>query len=254
MHTTSRFASSQPHGDAGGNSVKIDCSGCQETNLHWFWDDAAGIGDSPEAAITAALALPSADPRQVAIRDENVWIDESFELAKAVVYQTPIGPDSGSFPLTDAYRSVAVKVAKERVALAGARLALLLNAALTVSVDPRLGCGAVNGIPTSDPGEPDNIDFAKKRLLYYRCTFYEDEIAKVLADAQRWVAVRAPQVSRPAIVLDIDKTSLSNWPGIFSGRLCLYPQRNLRFSEGWRSLRRSRLAAKRSRSGNRADA
>jgi len=37
----------------------------------------------------------------------------------------------------------------------------------------------------------------------------------VLGDAQRWVAARAPQVARPAIVLDIDETSLSNWPRIW---------------------------------------
>jgi hypothetical protein len=81
----------------------------------------------------------------------------------------------------------------------------------------------VNGIPTSDPGEHENVDFTKKRLLYYRCTFYEDEIAKVLADAQRWVAVRAAQVSRPAIVLDIDETSLLNWPRIYQDDYAYIP-------------------------------
>jgi predicted secreted acid phosphatase len=82
-------------------------------------------------------------------------------------------------------------------------------------VDPRLGCDTATAFPAPDLGEPTNIDIFKKQLLYYRCTAYEHDVAKVLADAQRWVAARAPQVARPAIVLDIDETSLSNWPRIF---------------------------------------
>src|SRR6266702_2204264 len=78
-------------------------------------------------------------------------------------------------------------------------------------VDPRLGCDAAAPPPSPDLTDPDNIDVFKKRLLYYRCTAYEDDIAKVLGDAQRWVAARASQVQRPAIVLDIDETSLLNW-------------------------------------------
>jgi len=82
-------------------------------------------------------------------------------------------------------------------------------------VDPRLGCDTATTFPEPDLGEPANIDIFKKQLLYYRCTKYEQDVAKVLADAQRWVAARAPQVARPAIVLDIDETSLSNWPRIW---------------------------------------
>jgi HAD superfamily, subfamily IIIB (Acid phosphatase) len=39
--------------------------------------------------------------------------------------------------------------------------------------------------------------------------------AKVLAEAQHWIASRAPQVAHPAIVLDVDETSLLNWPRIY---------------------------------------
>jgi HAD superfamily, subfamily IIIB (Acid phosphatase) len=82
------------------------------------------------------------------------------------------------------------------------------------SVDPRIGCDRVKEFPVSDLGEPQNIDNFKKQLIYYRCNAYEDDIAKVLAAAQKWIGTRAPQVSKPAIVLDIDETSLSNWPRI----------------------------------------
>lgn len=84
----------------------------------------------------------------------------------------------------------------------------------SASVDPRLGCDTVKDFPAPDLGEPQNIDNFKKQLVYYRCTAYDDDVAKVLAAAQKWVATRAPQVAKPAIVLDIDETSLSNWPRI----------------------------------------
>jgi hypothetical protein len=83
LHATSRFISGQPHGDAGGNSVKINCSGCQETNLHWFWDDTPGVGDDPDAAIAAAGALPPADPRQAVVREPDIW-DGALKAAKKV--------------------------------------------------------------------------------------------------------------------------------------------------------------------------
>ena len=43
---------------------------------------------------------------------------------------SPIGVSAGPFTLTDNYKSSALNLAKQRVALAGARLANLLNAAL----------------------------------------------------------------------------------------------------------------------------
>ena len=40
---------------------------------------------------------------------------------------------------------------------------------------------------------------------------YEAEFARVVGDATTWLEQRAKLVERPAIVLDIDETSLSNW-------------------------------------------
>jgi hypothetical protein len=92
LHATARFTGGQPHGDAGGNAVSIDCGGCVEKTLHWFWDDAPGVSDNPDDAIVAARALPAAKPEPVSIADENVWIYESFQLARTSVYHAPIGP------------------------------------------------------------------------------------------------------------------------------------------------------------------
>jgi acid phosphatase len=90
----------------------------------------------------------------------------------------------------------------------------------SASVDPRWGCdtAAAKEFAVPDLGEPQNIDNFKNQLVYYRCTAYEGDVAKVLAAAEKWVATRAPQVSMPAIVLDIDETSLSNWPRILEDR------------------------------------
>jgi hypothetical protein len=60
-------------------------------------------------------------------KDAADWIKESFEAAQQSVYVTPIGDGDGPFMITPAYRTAAKKLAKERVALAGVRLANLLN-------------------------------------------------------------------------------------------------------------------------------
>jgi predicted secreted acid phosphatase len=41
---------------------------------------------------------------------------------------------------------------------------------------------------------------------------YDADFRRVVAEAQAFMERRAPHVTRPAIVLDIDETSLSNWP------------------------------------------
>jgi hypothetical protein len=64
------------------------------------------------------------------VKDEEVWIAESLQAAKASVYIEPIGIGAGPFTVDAEYRRQARAVAAERVALAGARLANLLNSAL----------------------------------------------------------------------------------------------------------------------------
>jgi S1/P1 Nuclease len=131
LHATSRFTHDLPNGDAGGNDVKIHCgSGCSAVELHGFWDSVLGTSAHAPDAINAAKGLPKPDAQLASIADEKVWIEESFKAAKADVYAQPIGVGVGPFALTAGYRSAALNLAKQRVALAGARLANLLNAAL----------------------------------------------------------------------------------------------------------------------------
>jgi predicted secreted acid phosphatase len=76
------------------------------------------------------------------------------------------------------------------------------------------GCYPIPAPPAPNYSQPLNLDFVKKQLLYYRCSQYDADVAAVLAEAQKWVKMRASQVANPAIILDIDETSLSNWTRI----------------------------------------
>jgi hypothetical protein len=131
LHAASRFIQSQPQGDAGGNKVGIHCgSGCSAQELHTFWDSVLGSSEDPRAAINAARKLPKASAQLASISDDKAWAAESFKIAKASVYRWPIGVGGGPFTLSSAYKARALSIAKARVALAGARLARLLNRAL----------------------------------------------------------------------------------------------------------------------------
>lgn len=73
------------------------------------------------------------------------------------------------------------------------------------------GCATVPEAPTLDISAPINLGLLKRALIRYRCLDYDNEVAAVLDEAHTWVSRRAPEVAKPAIVLDIDETSLSNW-------------------------------------------
>jgi hypothetical protein len=131
LHATSRFTKAHPDGDQGGNLVTIHCGdGCRDDELHAFWDDVLGTSTHPRDAIKAASALPEPDAAAASTADEKRWIAESFSAAQAEVYVAPIDVGAEPFTLNDAYKSAALTLAKQRVALAGTRLANLLNAAL----------------------------------------------------------------------------------------------------------------------------
>ena len=60
--------------------------------------------------------------------------------------------------------------------------------------------------------QPANVGDAKiSALVYHDSGDYARDLAEVADRAARWVTKRAAGVSRPALVLDIDETALSNW-------------------------------------------
>src|SRR3989440_7571843 len=61
---------------------------------------------------------------------------------------------------------------------------------------------------------PLNIDKVKEVLLAYQAGDYDGDVAAVFAAARAYVEGRAGAVSKAALVLDIDETSLSNWANL----------------------------------------
>ncbi|HEY9684531.1 MAG TPA: S1/P1 nuclease [Oculatellaceae cyanobacterium] len=127
LHSAGRVSASDTEGDAGGNKVKLFCERGGPDNLHSFWDGLPGTERKPDNVPSAADKLHKADGQAAFITDENVWLAESFDLAKKVVYAGPIGKGDGPFRLTHSYQRRAQVLADKRVELAGERLAKVLN-------------------------------------------------------------------------------------------------------------------------------
>jgi len=129
LHDTARFSKQSPRGDAGGNFVTV-CNPQCGTKLHAFWDGLLGSDPDLWSVIKIGQGLPAPNPQLAGNTNVDQWINESFSLAKSTVYQPPIGGGSGPFVISSTYRTNAVRLARERVALAGARLARILNTEL----------------------------------------------------------------------------------------------------------------------------
>jgi hypothetical protein len=129
LHSTSRFTHDLPQGDSGGNLVMLCAKPCRN-ELHAYWDDILGTGKSPTAAIKKAATLPAPDPTLATVSDESQWVQDSFHIAEQSVYASPIGVGAGPFTTDAAYKAAAISVADKQIALAGARLANLINTAL----------------------------------------------------------------------------------------------------------------------------
>jgi len=129
LHCATRVSAGEPQGDNGGNNVKL-CANCKD-ELHAFWDGLPGDSSNPADAIQVAQKLDPADPLLAKIDDPAVWVKESFDIARESVYvNPPIGAGDGPFTITPEYSDKAHKIAAARVALAGERLASLINAKL----------------------------------------------------------------------------------------------------------------------------
>jgi len=137
LHATQRFIASHPQGDGGGNDVKYCLSSpCEKgSSLHAFWDDAFGNAEDLRSVIQFAHDMAAPAAQDASSLDPAQWLNESFEIAKAKVYQAPIDNTLGPVVLTNAYRVDAAKTATARASLAGVRLANLLNS-MNLQVQP----------------------------------------------------------------------------------------------------------------------
>jgi hypothetical protein len=143
LHCVSRYDAKTPKGDRGGNLTEISgnvqpapcddpqyCPFGPPTDLHAFIDTIAGSGYAWGPPEAAARALPPADPVQAKILDVSAWVAEGLEVSRTAVYVPPVGAGPGPFTITPAYQAAMLELGKRRMALAGARLANLLDATL----------------------------------------------------------------------------------------------------------------------------
>jgi predicted secreted acid phosphatase len=66
----------------------------------------------------------------------------------------------------------------------------------------------------------ENLGILREKLLRYQARGeYEQQLAEVATDAARYLENRPEDGGRGAIVLDIDETSLSNWPYLEANQL-----------------------------------
>lgn len=94
-----------------------------------------------------------------------------------------------------------------------ALVAALLAVAVVIATSPPAQAAKCPPPPYPQTGffRPDN-GAPKSDLIVYGCSGrYASDLTAEIAEARAFIAWRAGAVARPAIVLDIDETSLSNW-------------------------------------------
>jgi hypothetical protein len=140
LHTVSRVSAAHPDGDKGGNlfTVRRSAGNGASVSLHKIWDDGAGFldGDETQAKIDSISQLVTATyPEQsfgAVATDLNPehWAKEGYNMAAKSVYSTP----EGQVPTTS-YTESEKKIVQQQLALAGYRLANLLNVLLADKAD-----------------------------------------------------------------------------------------------------------------------
>lgn len=130
LHCIEYYSNAFPEGDLGGNRYPVVSH--VGHNLHEVWDRGVGYFQprmKKKRSIQMAKRIRKTYPRQYFSNlllnhpYPKAWAVESYELGKAVAYQTPPGA-----VLTPLYSQQSQKVVMQQVALAGYRLADQLNA------------------------------------------------------------------------------------------------------------------------------
>jgi hypothetical protein len=135
LHTSSRVSSASPQGDRGGNAFPVTIPPYPDGNLHSLWDDDLRAHTPRKASEDTATYIgrlasgvekrfpQTALAKEVGAGSYTTWIADGVALAQANAYT---GIDSGTAAST-AYKTKVDQIAVRRVALAGYRLAALLN-------------------------------------------------------------------------------------------------------------------------------
>lgn len=128
LHTVSRISADFPEGDRGGNLFSLsEKSNESHNNLHHLWDGGLGLFEvkaTQQNVRKLADTLMQTFPPQNTDRQTNAktWAAEGIEIARSFAYNTR----ADQHP-SENYLAKGRFLAGKRVALAGYRLAQLLN-------------------------------------------------------------------------------------------------------------------------------
>ncbi|HOW18512.1 MAG TPA: S1/P1 nuclease, partial [Phycisphaerae bacterium] len=132
--------------DRGGNDVRVKFLG-KPLNLHQVWDfallEAAGK-PWPEYTRDLEAGLTAERVARWTSTDPLVWANESYRLAVEHAYAIP---DDGR--LGRDYFERNIRIVNERLAMAGVRLAVMLNAIFGEAEVPQ-----ATTVPATAPGAP----------------------------------------------------------------------------------------------------
>ncbi len=132
LHTTSRISAPLPDGDQGGNlyHIKFPAFHPKTISLHKLWDQGMDIfiGETTFARVVALsdqiTALYPKTFFDAKVDDLNIdhWVNEGLQTTLSLVYSTP----ENQLP-SDDYVESGRRITQQKIALAGYRLAAVLN-------------------------------------------------------------------------------------------------------------------------------
>jgi hypothetical protein len=148
LHASGRVTDLEPKGDQGANLFLLtpkDTPRDKQDNLHSFWDGIVvrskpNTDDASDAEYIAPIAkdimkkYPFAKMQsRLALDNPGDWKKESFEIASTKLYPEDLKRFEAPSP---AYKKAAMKIAQERLALAGYRIGELFNKLFSATAKP----------------------------------------------------------------------------------------------------------------------